>query len=136
MSPFSSVQFEAHALLLRASYTFQYYNQLLYLLLLTITTSTSTRMHETPCRDFSQPGAIYWWTIQLPNDIAVYFSHKVPRHLAVSTHTSVIASCAFALWFADNHNNNGGIVTSPQHAQRGGSGAVQQCSLFGGAINR
>ena len=64
--------------------------------------------------------------------IAVYFSHKVPRHLAVSTHTSVIASFAFALWGSDNHNNNGGIVTSPQH----GSGAVQQCFLFGGAINR
>ena len=73
--------------------------------------------------------------------IAFYFSHKVPRHLAVSTHTSVIASFAFALWSAgygcdDNHNNNGGIVTSPQHAQRGGSGAVQECFLFGGAINR
>ena len=67
--------------------------------------------------------------------IAVYLSHKVPRHLAVSTHTSVIASCAFALLCADNHNNNGGIVTSPQHAQRVGSGAVQQCFLFGGAID-
>ena len=67
--------------------------------------------------------------------IAVYLSHKVPRHLAVSTHTSVIASCLFALLCADNHNNNGGIVTSPQHAQRVGSGAVQQCFLFGGAIN-
>ena len=30
--------------------------------------------------------------------IAVYFSHKVPRHLAISTHTSVIASCTFMLW--------------------------------------
>ena len=68
-----------------------------------------------------------WWNCPL--------SHKVPRHLAVSTHTSVIASCAFALLCADNHNNNGGIVTSPQHAQRVGSGAVQQCFLFGGAIN-
>ena len=67
--------------------------------------------------------------------IAVYLSHKVPRHLAISTHTSVLASCAFALLCADNHNNNGGIVTSPQHAQRVGSGAVQQCFLFGGAIN-
>ena len=67
--------------------------------------------------------------------IAVYLSHKVPQHLAVSTHTSVIASCAFALLCANNHNNNGGIVTSPQHAQRVGSGAVQQCFLFGGAIN-
>ena len=53
--------------------------------------------------------------------VATYFSHKVPRHLAVSTHTSVIASCAFTLVCADNHNNNGGIVTSPQHAQRGES---------------
>ena len=67
---------EAHALSLRAFYTFQYYNQLLYQLLLvltitilTITISTSTRLHETPCRDFSQQGAIYWWTIQLLNYI-------------------------------------------------------------------
>ena len=34
--------------------------------------------------------------------IAIYLSHKVPRHLAVSRHTSVILSCAFALWCADN----------------------------------
>ena len=62
--------------------------------------------------------------------IAVYFSHKVPRHLAVSTHTSVIVSCAFALWCANNHNNNGGIVTSPQHAQRGGSGEFLSMFVF------
>ena len=34
--------------------------------------------------------------------IAIYLSHKVPLHLAVSRHTSVIAPCAFALWCADN----------------------------------
>ena len=33
--------------------------------------------------------------------IAIYLSHKVPQHLAVSRQTSVIASCAFALWCAD-----------------------------------
>ena len=66
----------------------------------TIITSTSTRKHETPCRDFSQSGAIYWWTIQ-PNYI--YLSITIIYQLLfyiynerACTHLPRTPSCDFS----------------------------------------